>query len=104
MPQPHDSAQAGNAKTRTALTSAARLLLAILVLLVVVPALFNGPRFFGVVDVNGDGLIDVNDAIQIIDQNGDGQISRYELASRLLALVGAVAAAAVTGYYAGYYM
>jgi hypothetical protein len=65
--------------------SATRLLLAILVLVL---ALFCGSRFFGVVeallDVNGDGLVDVKDAIQIIDQNGDGQISPYELAPFLL--------------------
>ena len=81
--------------------SATRLLLAILVLVL---ALFCGSRFFGVVeallDVNGDGLVDVKDAIQIIDQNGDGQISRYELASFLLVLVGAVAATAASTYHA----
>jgi hypothetical protein len=69
--------------------SATRLLVTILVLVL---ALFCGSRFFGVVeallDVNGDGLVDVKDAIQIIDQNGDGQISPYELAPFLLALVG----------------
>ena len=62
-----------------------------LAILVLILAVFGGSLFFGIVDVNGDGLVDLKDAIHVVDQNGDGHIGYYELALFLLARVGAVA-------------